>query len=171
MRWAFCKLWRNFGFFCSVNHLSRPCRKHMFTCDWCISIHFVCFCVSTFAACDHTVSRKIDYVSSKLFMIFVILVSCKNKATSASCPRQKFYSSLWFPSLFLSHLGSFSGQAGRVHCIMICINSTRPPLKWLTEQKNPREVLKHALRYNKFGYKYIVPKISVAFIERKIQEA
>ena len=27
------KLRRNFGFFCSVNHLSGPLRKHMFTCD------------------------------------------------------------------------------------------------------------------------------------------
>ena len=32
-RCAFCKLRRNFGFFCSVNHLSGPLRKHMFTCD------------------------------------------------------------------------------------------------------------------------------------------
>ena len=53
---AFCKLQRKFGFFCSVNHLSRPLRKKMFTCDWCISIHFVCFCVSRFVACDWTVS-------------------------------------------------------------------------------------------------------------------
>ena len=55
-RCAFCKLRRNFGFFCSVNHLSGPLRKHMFTCDWCISIHFACFCVSRFAACDRPVS-------------------------------------------------------------------------------------------------------------------
>ena len=48
----FCKLRRNLGFFCSVNHLSGPLRKHMFTCDCCILIHFVCFCVSRFAACD-----------------------------------------------------------------------------------------------------------------------
>ena len=53
---AFCKLQRNFGFSCSVNHLSGPLRKQMFTCDWCISIHFVCFCVSRFVACDRPVS-------------------------------------------------------------------------------------------------------------------
>ena len=40
-RCAFCKLWRNFGFFCYINHLSGPLRRHMFTCDWCISIQFV----------------------------------------------------------------------------------------------------------------------------------
>ena len=53
---GFCKLRRNFGFFCSVNPLSGPLRKHMFTCDWCISIHFVFFCVSRFAARDRPVS-------------------------------------------------------------------------------------------------------------------
>ena len=54
-RCAFCKLGRNFEFFCSVNHRRGPLRKHKFTCDWCISIHFVCFCVSRFAACDRPV--------------------------------------------------------------------------------------------------------------------
>ena len=40
-RCGFCKLRRNFGSFCSVNHVSRPLRKQMFTCDWCISTLFV----------------------------------------------------------------------------------------------------------------------------------
>ena len=56
-RCAFCKLRRNCGFFCFVNHLSGPFRKYMSICDWCISIHFVCFCVSRFAACDRRVSH------------------------------------------------------------------------------------------------------------------
>ena len=30
--------------------LSGPLRKHICTCDWCISIHFVCFCVLRFVA-------------------------------------------------------------------------------------------------------------------------
>ena len=30
-----------------------------------------------------------------------------------------------------------------------------PPLKWLTEQKNPFEVCKHAARYNEFGCKLL----------------
>ena len=54
-RYAFCRLGKNFQFFCSVNHRRGPLRKHKFTCDWCISIHFVCFCVSRFAACDRPV--------------------------------------------------------------------------------------------------------------------
>ena len=49
-----------------------------------------------------------NQLSSKLFMIFLILVSYKNIAMSASCPQQKFDSSSRFPSLFLSSLGSFS---------------------------------------------------------------
>ena len=31
-RCAFCKIRKNFGFSCSVNHLSGPLRKHMGTC-------------------------------------------------------------------------------------------------------------------------------------------
>ena len=52
---VFCKLRRSFGFLCSVNYLRGPLRKQMFTCDWCISIHFVCFCLSRFVACDRPV--------------------------------------------------------------------------------------------------------------------
>ena len=45
----------------AVNHLSWPLKKEnlllwvqkFMVCDWWISIHFVCFCVSGFVACDH----------------------------------------------------------------------------------------------------------------------
>ena len=47
---------KEFWVFCSVNHLSAPLRKHMFTCDKCISIHFVCFCVPRLVAYDRPVS-------------------------------------------------------------------------------------------------------------------
>ena len=82
-------------------------------------------------------------------MIFLILVSCKNKAMSASCPQQKFHSSSRFPSLFLSSLGSFSilfllAKLGA--CVALWFALTPPPLKWLTEKKNPFEVCKHAAR-------------------------
>ena len=146
-RCAFCKLQRNFGFFCSVNHLSGPLRKHMFTCDWCISIHFVCFCVSRFVACDRPVSAIIDYFSWKIFLIILILVSC---------PRQKVHSSSRFPSLYLSSLESFSVlflQAKLGECFALWLALTPPLLKWLMEQKNPFEVCKSAARYNEFGYK------------------
>ena len=75
---------------------------------------------------------------------------------SASCPQQKFHSSSRFPSLFLSSLGSFSilflrAKLGEWAALWFAL--TPPPLKWLTEQKNPLEVCKHAARYNEFGYK------------------
>ena len=34
---TFCKLRRNFGFFCSVNHLSGPVREHEFKRSWFVS--------------------------------------------------------------------------------------------------------------------------------------
>ena len=50
------------AFFATVRHLNGPLRKQTLLngfkrswfviCDWSISIHFVCFCVSRFVACD-----------------------------------------------------------------------------------------------------------------------
>ena len=39
----------------------------MFTRDWCISIHFVCFCVSRLVACDRPVSDKNQLVFFEVF--------------------------------------------------------------------------------------------------------
>ena len=83
------------------------------------------------------------------------LLHWKNKAMSVSCPRQKFHSSSRFSFAFLEQSKVilsfvFAGQAERVRCIVICINST--PLKRVTEQKNPFEVCKRVARYNEFGY-------------------
>ena len=90
---------KEFWFF-SINHLGGPLSKRMFTCDWCILIHFGCFCVARF---DRPVSgnnRSVFYTDfSDLSYSYL---------TSASCPRQKFHSSSRFPSLFLSGLESFS---------------------------------------------------------------
>ena len=88
-------------------------------------------------------------------MIFLIFVSCKNEAMSASCPQQKLHSSWRFPSLFLSSLGSFTIlflQTKLGECVALWFALTPPPIKWLTEQNNPFEVFKHAARYNEFGY-------------------
>ena len=85
-------------------------------------------------------------------MIFLILISCKNKAMSASYLQQKFMSSSRFLSLFLRSFGSFSilfSRAKLGECVVLWFASwTPPPLKWLTEQKNPFEVCKHAARYS-----------------------
>ena len=141
----FCKLRKNFGFFCSFSHRSGPLRKHVFTCDWCISIHFVCFCFSTFVACDRPLSGNNQLVFFKDFSdVLFLQVSCKNKTMSASCPLQNVHSSSWFPSLFLSSLESFSVLFLWAKLGELWFALTLPPLKWLTEQKNLFEICKCA---------------------------
>ena len=63
----------------------------MFTCDWYILITLF---VSVFKGSLLVIAlfRAIDQ-SSNIFLIFLILVSLKNKAMSASCPLQKYHSS------------------------------------------------------------------------------
>ena len=107
-------------------------------CDWWISIPFVCFCVSTFVHVIVLFRAIIDQFASQILLIFLILVTCKNKGISASFPWQKFHKLSQFTSLFLSSLESgvilsfvFAFQA---HCDL---HSPLPSLKWLTEQKNP----------------------------------
>ena len=103
----------NFGFFCSVNHLSGPPRKHVYLNelerswfvirDWWVSIRFVCFRFQGLLPCDRSVSgnnNRLAKFASQIFLIFLSLVICENKATSASVLRQK---RLTYP-LFLSSL-------------------------------------------------------------------
>ena len=82
--------------------------------DWWISIRSVCFVFRGSLLCDRPVSgnnRRVKF-ASQTFLIFLILVTCKNKATSASFLRQKIHSPSRFPSLFLSSLESFSIKLG-----------------------------------------------------------
>ena len=114
-RCTFCKLWRNFGFFCSVNHLSgSPLRKHMFTC-MSSKGHGLWFLIGGFQSVLFVSHFKVNCVvivlfwaiidclikfASHFFLIFLILVTCKNKVMSASFLRQNIHSPLRFPSLF-----------------------------------------------------------------------
>ena len=140
----FYKLLRNLGFFCSVNHLSGPLRKHMFTCDWCISIHFVCFCVSRFAACDRPVShcfgRWLTSFYRSFLWSFLFLPLANNKTMSASCPQQKFHSWSRFPTLFLGSLGSFSFlflRAKLSECVALWFALTPPPTQMIDRTEKP----------------------------------
>ena len=112
-RCAFCKFW----FFCSVNHLSGPPRKHVYLNvlkrswfvirDWWVSIRVVSFRFQGLLLRDRSVSgnnNRLVKFASQIFLIFLILVICENKATSASFLRQKIHPPLRFPSLFLSSL-------------------------------------------------------------------
>ena len=115
--------------------------------------------------------RQWSTIFLRCFMIFLILVFCKNKAMSASCPQQKFHSSTRFRSLFLSSLGSFSIlflRAKLGECVALWFALTPPQLKWLTEQKNPFVVCKHAARYNEFGYKTSVARIAKVVWGRRL---
>ena len=140
------------GFFCSVNHLSRSLRKHTFTRTsskghglWFVIIRFrTIWFVSVFRGSLLLIAlfrAIIDYFARKSFLIFLILVSCKNEAMSASFPRQKFHSPLRFSSPF-SVLFLRAKLGERVQTLWLIL--TPPPLKWLTEQKtqNPFEVFK-----------------------------
>ena len=52
--------------------------------DWWISIRFVCFVFQGSLLCDRPVSgnNRLVKFASQIFMIFLILVTCKNKASS-----------------------------------------------------------------------------------------
>ena len=97
------------GFFCSVNHLSKTHiylhefkRSWFVIRDWWISICFVCFPFQGFLLCDRPVSgnNRLVKFALQILKIFLILVTCRNKATSASFLRQKIHSPSRFPSLF-----------------------------------------------------------------------
>ena len=63
-------------------------------CDWWISIRFICFLLQGSLLCDSPVSgnNRLVKFASQIFLIFLILATCKNKATSVSLPRQKIHS-------------------------------------------------------------------------------
>ena len=137
-----------FGFFCSVNHLSKTHiylhkfkRSWFVIHDWWISIHFVCFAFQGLLLCDRPVSGNNRPVKFALHIskIFLILVTCKNKVTSASFLRPKIHSPSRFPSLFLSSLESFAAKLGEHVTLWFAL--TPPSLKWLTEQKNAKSLL------------------------------
>ena len=83
-----------------------------------ISIRFVCFVFQGSLLCDRPVSENIQLVqfASQIILIVLILVTCNNKATSASFHRRKIHSQTRFPSLFLS------SWAGWARYMVICIN-------------------------------------------------
>ena len=72
--------------------------------DWWISIRFVGVYVLSFVACDRPILGTNRLVCFDNFCDLSYSCHFKNKAMSASFPRQKFHS----PSLFLSSPESFS---------------------------------------------------------------
>ena len=116
--------------------------QKVMVCDsWLVDFDPFClFHVGGSLLCDRPVLGNYWLVkfALQIFMIFLILVTCKNKATSASFCRQKIHSPSWFPSLLLSSLESFSAKLD-VH-VTLWFALTPPSLKWLTEQKSPKSL-------------------------------
>ena len=116
--------------------------QKVMVCDsWLVDfVPFCLFHVEGSLLCDHPVLGNYWLVkfALQIFMIFLILVTCKNKATSASFRRQKIHSPLWFLSLLLGSLESFSAKLD-VH-VTLWFALTPPSLKWLMEQKNPKSL-------------------------------
>ena len=116
--------------------------------DWWISVRFVCFVFQSLLLCDHPVlgNNRLVKFASQIFLIFLILVTCKNKATFL---QQKIYSPSRFPLLFLNSL-EFD-QAGRARYNVICINPAFT--KVIDGTKKPKISSKFAIRagwYNEF---------------------
>ena len=109
-------------------------------CDWWISICLVIYGVAwlVIVVCGAIVG----------FLIFLNLVTCKNKAMSASFLRQKFHSPSRFPSPFsVLFLPACSNT-------VICINPAPTQMIDGTEKpKIPSKFAKRAARYNEFGSK------------------
>ena len=97
----------------------------------------VCF---VFQGCDRPVSgnNRLVKLASQIFLIFLILVICNNKATSASFLWRKIHSLSRFPSLYLSSLESFSARLGEHITLWFAL--VPPSLQWLTEQKKPKSL-------------------------------
>ena len=92
----------------------RLLRKHMFTLR--VQKVMICDFRSVWFALRFVVivlfRDIIDYFASKIFLIFLDLVTCKNKEMSASFPRQKFHwPSRLPPPFFLSVMSCGPGWA------------------------------------------------------------
>ena len=61
-------------------------RSWFVICDWWILIRFVCFVFQGLLLCDRPVSgnNRLAKFASQIFLIFLILVICKNKVLSSS---------------------------------------------------------------------------------------
>ena len=95
--------------------------QKVMVCDsWLVDLDpFVCFVFQGSLLCDRPISGNNGLVkfASQIFMIFLILVTCKNKAMSASFLWQKIHLLSQFPSLFLSSRShSHPSWASTLHC-------------------------------------------------------
>ena len=122
-RCVFCKLRRNFGFFCSINHLRKPlignrCLlervQKVMVCDlWLVDFDpfslFLCFKVP--CLWSSWFGQKSTHVVQRFFWSFFdtnVYPTCIVKQCLAPSFDKKFHSPSQFPLLFLSSLQSFA---------------------------------------------------------------
>ena len=105
-------------------HLHEFKRSWIVICDWWISIRFVCFVFHDSLLCNHPVSgnnRQVNF-ASQIFLIFLILVTWKNKATSACFLWQKNPLPVAISYCILEQSRVILSKAGRARYIVISIN-------------------------------------------------
>ena len=100
--------------------------QHIFTCDWRISIHFVCFCVLRFVACDRPVSGNNRLVFFEDFSHHSY--SCLLPSTKSPLIITISFAILEQSRVILSFV--FADQARQVLCIVTCINSAPHSNDW-----------------------------------------
>ena len=131
-------------------------RSWLAICDWWISVRFVSFCVSRFVHVIVLFRAIIDQFASKIFLIFLIAVFCKNKATFASFSRQNVHTPSRFPPLFLNSLFQPSRESLSVFFLqaklrVISFHSTPTQMiDGTVRPKIPSTFAKRAARYNEF---------------------
>ena len=134
--------------------LARVQRSWFVIRDWWISIPFVCFVLQGSLLCDGPLSgnnRLVLKFASQICLIFLIIVTCKNKATSASLPSTKNPLTDAISFAILEQSRVILSQAGRERYIMICINPAFTKMIDGTEKpKIPSKFAIRAARYDEF---------------------
>ena len=123
------------------------------------SIHFVCFCVLRFVACDRPVSGNNRLVFFEDFSDHSY--SCLLPSTKSPLIIAISFAILEQSGVILSFVSA--GQDRRVLCIVTCINSA--PTQMIDGTEKPFEVCKLAARYNqatkkKYLLKFFCPQKS-----------
>ena len=131
----------------------------MFICDWCISIYFVCFCVSRFIPCDCPVSGNNRLVFLKDFsdLSYSCLLQELNNICLLPSTKSPLIIAISFAIIeqfrvILTFV--FAGQAGLVRCIVICINST--PTQMIDGTEKPIRSLQTRSAIQRIGCKYLL---------------
>ena len=154
-RCAFCKLRRNFGFFCSVNYLSGSLRKHMtfvylyefkrswfVICDSLILFRFVCFMFQGLLLCDCLFRAIIDLLSllRRFFWSFLFLSFANIKQCLPVSFNKKYTHHRDFLRYSWAVHESFSAKLGKHITLWFAL--TLPSLKcwWNRKTPNPFEV-------------------------------